>query len=581
MQKQTQSLSMEELIQVLAVARGDRPADLLIKNVKILDLVCGEILESALVLAGKTIAGVGPEYHDAAAIKVWDANGLTVVPGFIDGHLHIESSMMNPFEFEKMTLPLGTTTAICDPHEITNVLGDDGFSWFLRCAQLMQQNLFVQVSSCVPALPGHENSGATFSLEQMKQYHDDSYVLGMAEMMNFPGVINGAPEVLEKILAFSDMAMDGHCPLLVGKALNGYLAAGIQTCHETISAAEGREKIQKGMSLIIREGSVAKNLDALAPLLTEFNSSQCFLCTDDRNPLEIAQDGHINSMIYRLINQHKIPLAVAYRVASFSAAKHFGLKRLGLVAPGYQADLVFLSDLAQVKIEEVFIKGRPLAELGLEGSIEEKLRRSKAPLQNTMKRRPLAPELLTTIFSRGNYNVIEIIPGEIVTNHKKIFYDGAKFEDSDVLKIAVIERHGKNIAPSLGLVKGFGLSCGAIASSVAHDSHNIIVVGKDEEDMACAVNNLIKIGGGFCVAERGKICAQLALQIAGIISKDSAKEIAASLEKLKKETKRLGVLLPEPFLQLAFLALPVIPTLKITDMGLFDVRQFKFISLKD
>ncbi|MGZ3809951.1 MAG: amidohydrolase family protein, partial [Bacteriovorax sp.] len=256
--KRTQTLNRGELEKVLAVARGDGIADVLIKNVKILDLINGEVVDSAIVLSGKTIAGIGLEYADAKAVNVIDALGLTAVPGFIDGHLHIESSMMNPFEFERMTLPLGTTTAICDPHEITNVMGDKGYSWFLRCSELMHQNLFVQTSSCVPALPGFESNGGEFKLSEMKRYKSHPNVLGLAEMMNFPGVINANESVLDKIEEYSDMNLDGHCPLLRGKALNAYIAAGIQNCHETVSKEEGKEKLQKGMALIIREGSVAK-----------------------------------------------------------------------------------------------------------------------------------------------------------------------------------------------------------------------------------------------------------------------------------------------------------------------------------
>ncbi|RPJ74795.1 MAG: adenine deaminase, partial [Alphaproteobacteria bacterium] len=289
--KRTQALNREDLQKVLAVARGDAPADILIKNIKILDLINGEVVDSAIVISGKTIAGIGLEYSDASAHEVIDGKGMTAVPGFIDGHLHIESSMMNPFEFERMTLPLGTTTAICDPHEITNVIGDRGFSWFLRCSERMHQNLFVQTSSCVPALPGFESNGGEFKLSEMKSHKSHPNVLGLAEMMNFPGVINGDEKVLDKIEEYSDMNLDGHCPLLRGKALNAYIAAGIQNCHETISQDEGKEKLQKGMALIIREGSVAKNLTTLAPLVTEFNSTQCFLCTDDRNPYEILKEG--------------------------------------------------------------------------------------------------------------------------------------------------------------------------------------------------------------------------------------------------------------------------------------------------
>jgi adenine deaminase len=578
--KITEDLSRDELKNLLAVARGDKEADLLIKNVKILDLVCGEILDSAIAISGRYIAGVGKEYETQKSKKIYDAKGTTVVPGFIDGHLHVESSMMHPFEFERLTLPLGTTTAICDPHEITNVMGEKGFSWFLRCSELMKQNLFVQVSSCVPALPGFETNGGQFEVEEMKKFRDHPSVMGLAEMMNFPGVINGDDKVLDKIDAFEGMNLDGHCPLLRGKALNAYLAAGIQNCHETITLEEGKEKLQKGMALIIREGSVAKNLKTLTPLVDEYNSSQCFLCTDDRNPYEIFNEGHINYLIKEMINSLNVPPHIAYRLSSFSAAKHFGLKRLGLIAPGKQADIVFLNDVEKVEISDVLIAGKSLKDIDLKQDMSEKLEKSRPPIGNTIKREPVSSADLKLNLSPGLYNVIEIIPEEIITNHLKINYDGTHFEKDDILSISVVERYGQGVSPSLGLVKGTGLKKGAIASSVAHDSHNIIVIGKSPEDMAFAVNTLIKEGGGFCVTEGENVLSCLPLPLAGLLSLQSAEEITEQIKHLKVAFKKNGVVLEEPFLQMAFLALPVIPSLKITDKGLVDVTKFEFVSLQ-
>lgn len=578
--KRTQNLSRDELKNCLAVARGDAPADLLIKNVKILDLINGEIVDSAIVFSGKTIAGIGLEYADAKAREVMDAKGLTAVPGFIDGHLHIESSMMNPFEFERMTLPLGTTTAICDPHEITNVMGDTGYSWFLRCSEIMHQNLFVQTSSCVPALPGFESNGGEFKLSEMKKYKSHSNVLGLAEMMNFPGVINADDNVLDKIEEFSDMNLDGHCPLLRGKALNAYIAAGIQNCHETVSMDEGKEKLQKGMSLIIREGSVAKNLKTLAPLVTEFNSPQCFLCTDDRNPYEILKEGHINFMIRKMIKELKVPVHVAYRLSSYSAAKHFGLKRLGLIAPGKQADIVLLKDVNEVEIAEVFVAGKRIAELNLSASLKEKLQKSQPPLQNTIKRAPLSEKDFQYNLRPGSYNVIEIVKDEIITKHLKAVFDGQTFDQDDVLYMVNIERYGNNLPPALGLVKGMGLKRGAIAASVAHDSHNLMVVGKTIPEIVVAANALIKSGGGLCVVDGSEVKALLELPLAGLLSLKTGEEIYEEIKKLKIEYHKLGVTLEEPFIQMAFLALPVIPQLKLTDKGLFDVSTFSYIGLE-
>ncbi len=578
--KNTQAISREELKKVLTVARGDASADLLIKNIKILDLINGEIINSAIVIVGQTIAGIGLEYQNADALKIIDGQGLTAVPGFIDGHLHIESSMMSPFEFESMTLPLGTTSVICDPHEITNVLGEKGFSWFLRSSEMTNQNLFIQASSCVPALAGIETNGGEFTLPQMKKFKNHKNVLGLAEMMNFPGVISGDENVLDKIEVFSDLNLDGHCPMLRGKALNAYIAAGIQNCHETISIEEGKEKLQKGMALIIREGSVAKNLKTLGPLVSEFNSPQCFLCTDDRNPYEILEEGHINYLIKKMIKELNIPVHVAYRLSSYSAAKHFGLKKLGLIAPGKKADIVLLKDLSEVSIEKVFIGGIEVSELNLKSNIEKKLNDSLPPIENTINRKQLNFNDFNYDLKVGQYNVIEIIPEEIITNHLVVEYDGQQFNQTDVLYMANIERYGNELTPGLGLVKGLGLKSGAIASTVAHDSHNIMVIGTNISDMVIAVNALIESGGGLCVVDNKKIQSLLPLPIAGLISLKSGGEIFGEIKKLKEAYRKLGITLAEPFIQMAFLALPVIPTLKLTDRGLFNINTFSYVNLR-
>jgi adenine deaminase len=581
--KRTQTLTRAEMKNVLAVARGEKSPDLLIKNVKILDLINGDIFESAIAICGKTIAGIGLEYLDVdapKALETLDAKGAVAVPGFIDGHLHIESSMMNPFEFERMTLPIGTTTAICDPHEITNVMGDKGYSWFLRCSDLMHQNLFVQTSSCVPALPGFETNGGEFKLDEMLKYKQHPSVLGLAEMMNFPGVVNANDDVLDKIEAYSDLNLDGHSPLLRGKALNAYIAAGIQNCHETVTRDEGREKLQKGMALIIREGSVAKNIKTLAPLVSEFNSTQCLLCTDDRNPFEILEEGHINYMVKKMINELKMPAHIAYRLSSYSAAKHFGLKRLGLIAPGKQADIVLLNDVNSVDIQQVLIAGKSIASLKLDETIEKKLKDSKPPLENTIKRKPLSSSDFQYNLKEGRYNVIEIVKDEIITHHLVSRYDGSKFEHDDVLFMANIERYGSELKPALGLVRGTGLKHGAIAASVAHDSHNLMVIGASVEDMVVAVNALIASGGGLCVVQDKKVTGLLELPLAGLLSLKTGGEIFHDIKKLKTAYKNCGIILEEPFIQMAFLALPVIPKLKLTDRGLFDVTTFSYIGLE-
>ncbi len=577
--KNTQTISRTALPTRLAQARGDQELDLLITHVQLLDVITGEIYPTCIAIGGEYIVGVGLEYANCKARRILDGKNAFVTPGFIDGHLHIESSMMSPFEFERATLPLGTTTAICDPHEITNVTGATGFEWFLRCAELTRQNLFVQMSSCVPALPGFETNGSDFTLEEMRKLKDHPAVLGLAEMMNFPGVINANADVLDKIEAFEDLNLDGHAPLLRGKELNAYLLAGIQNCHETVTLDEGREKLQKGMGLIIREGSVAKNLKTLAPLVNDFSSPQCLLCTDDRNPFEIAHEGHINFLIKELISKHNVAVHVAYRLATYSAAKHFGLKRLGLIAPGKKADLVLLNDLKAVAIHDVMIGGKLVSELNLKEDSAKNLQLSKPPMMNTIKRQPMKDSDFNFPKSPGLYNVIEIVPNEIITKHITTSFDGEHFLQDDVLFMANIERYGKNLKPGLGFVKGMGLTSGALASSVAHDSHNIMVIGTNTQDMAIAVNEIIAMGGGFVVANKGQVQARVELPIAGLLSLKSADEIKSGIEALKTEFKKLGVRLEEPFIQMAFLALPVIPALKLTDKGLVDVTKFEFIEL--
>lgn len=575
-QKYTQNLRRSELQHTLDVASGNKPADLLIKGGMILDLINGEMCRADVAIAENIIAGIG---HGYEGLKVVDATGLTIVPGFIDAHVHLESSLMTPFEFERVTLPLGTTTVIADPHEITNVMGVAGFEWFLRCSALMHQNLFLQVPSCVPSLPGFETNGAKFSLEEMLQYLDHPRVLGLGEMMNHLEVIGGEKSILDKFEAFDGKTKHGHAPLLRGKALNAYRVAGVENCHQSVTADEAKEKLAIGMAVMLREGSASKNLLNLAPIVKEFNSTQCLLCTDDRNPYEIKKEGHIDYLIRQLIEKRSMPLHVAYRLSSFSAAKHFGLKRLGLVAPGYQANLVLLSDPKKVKIEDVFIRGVSLKDIDLESS--EKLIKSEPPLQNTIQRDPIKVEDLNYPKKSGTYHAIEVIPEEIVTDHLKVYYDGISFSEEGIQFIAVFERYGGKLPPALGFVKGFNLSeeC-AIASSVAHDSHNLIVVGSSLKAMTLAINSLIKMRGGFVIAKDEQVIASLALPIGGLLSLESAEYLVEHLAILKEAQKVVGTSLREAFLQMAFLALPVIPSLKITDQGLIDVVAMQRLTLE-
>ncbi|WP_417585192.1 adenine deaminase [Pelagibacterium sp.] len=563
------------LARMIRAGRGLDPAELVIKNVQRLDIITGEITRTDIAIVADRIVGTHGTYSGTTEI---DGADRFAVPGFIDTHLHIESSLVTPLEFDRCVLPHGVTTAICDPHEIANVLGASGIRYFLDCAEQSIMDIRINLSSCVPATP-FETAGARLEIEDLLPFADHPKIIGLAEMMNFPGVINCDPGILAKLEAFQHRHMDGHAPLLSGVDLNAYLAAGIRTDHEATSAKEAREKLAKGMAILIREGSVSKDLDALAEILDANTSAFVALCTDDRNPLDIAEEGHLDSSIRRLI-AHGCPTHHVYRAASHSAARIFGLKDRGHVAPGWKADIALLDSLEECTVSDVVSAGR-LVTQDIWAS-----RKDVAPVGlQSMKARPVEPSAFITELTAGKNEVpvIGVKPGLILTFRESAALasdeTGLKPDTrADVIKVAVIERHGINGNIGRSFVKGFGLKRGAIASSVGHDSHNITVVGVTDEDMALAVNRLIEIGGGFAVACEGEILADLALPIAGLMSLEPFEMVTEHLEHLRKAAKALDCSLSEPFLQVAFLALPVIPHLKMTDNGLFDVGAFDFVS---
>ena len=542
------------------------------KGGRIFDLVRGELVKSDVAICGDRIVGTFADYRGVREI---DATGKVIVPGFIDTHLHVESSLITPHEFDRCVLRHGVTTAICDPHEIANVLGAQGIQYFLNSSLATAMDLRVQLSSCVPAT--HlETSGARLEAEDLVRFATHPKVLGLAEFMNFPGVLAGDPKCLAKIAAFAGRNLDGHAPLVRGYDLNGYLSAGIRTDHETTSAEEALEKLSKGMMILVREGSVSKDLHALASIITERNSPFIAFCTDDRNPLDIAEEGHLDYLIRTAIRLGAPPLA-AYRAASISAARIFGLNDRGLIAPGWRADLVMLDDLEACAVSRVMTAGR---------WVDEALFAARPAVAPVGRASVKARRVSATAFvAKGNGPstvAIGVVPGKIITERVPVtlpFRNGERSVDleQDVVKVAVVGRHGVNDNRAVAFVKGFGMKRGAIASSVGHDSHNITVVGVSEEDMAVAVNRLIAIEGGFAVAEGGKVLAELALPIAGLMSLLSFEGVREALVPLRVAAKSLGVTLAEPFLQVAFLPLPVIPHLKITDMGLVDVDRFAFV----
>lgn len=560
------------LARAVAAGAGEEPADLVIRNAQVFSVADGSMTATDIAIVGDRIVGVQGRYE---AERVIDAGGRTAVPGFIDTHLHVESSLVTPFEFDRCVLPHGVTTAICDPHEIANVLGTEGIRYFLDSSLETVMDLRVNLSSCVPATR-FETSGACLEIEDLLPLRDHPKVIGLAEFMNFPGVLARDPKVLAKLAAFQGGHIDGHAPLLSGLALNGYLAAGIRTDHEATTAEEALEKLSKGMTVLIREGSVSKDLDALAPILQPDVSGFIALCTDDRNPLDIAEEGHLDSMIRRLIAKGIRPLD-AYRAASWSAANAFGLKDRGMIAPGWRADIVLLDDFEDCRVSDVISGGRLVTEA------EFASRRTVAPVGLTsVKASKVTASSFKVPVCQGSSHVIGVVPGRIITEHLKMTLpseDGETKIDlaQDALKVAVVERHRQTGNIGCGFVSGFGMKRGAIASSVGHDSHNICVVGACETAMAAAVNRVIAMNGGFAVAEQGEVRAELALPLAGLMSLEPFETVRERLEHLRAAAKELGCVLPEPFLQVAFLTLPVIPHLKITDFGLFDVNRFALI----
>jgi adenine deaminase len=553
-------------------ALGRLPADLVVRNARILNLVTGDVQSGDIAVCGNIIVGTLDSYRGLEEI---DAKGRFAVPGFIDSHVHCESTLVTPGEFDRCVLPHGVTTAICDPHEICNVLGLKGLQYFLDTALNTAMDLRVQLSSCVPATE-LETSGARLSAADLVPHRHHPKVIGLAEFMNVPGVLNKDAECMEKLAAFQGQHIDGHAPLLSGRALNAYLSCGIRNCHETTNLPEGQEKLAKGMQVLIREGSVSKDLAVLAPLINEFASPFLGFCTDDRNPLDIYEEGHLDYLVRRAIALGA-PVAAVYRTASWSAARGFGLRDRGLVAPGFLADFLLLDDLESCAIHTVFRRGhRVTADTFVARVLPE------PPSGNSMWLRPVTAETFATPAAGPATPVIGIIPGKILTEHLQAnlpYRDGKRHADTenDLLKICVLERHGRNGNIGRGFVKGFGFRQGALASSVGHDSHNVCVVGADDDDMAVAVNRLLALGGGFVAVQAGRILAELALPFAGLMSLAPFETVRRDLYSLRAAVRTMGCLLPEPFLHLAFLPLPVIPHLKITDFGLVDVDRFELV----
>ena len=574
--------NLEEMKEVIAVARGDEPADLLLTNGRVVNVFNGEINETNLAIKGTIIAAIGREYKQGK--EIIDLEGKYLTPGLIDAHLHIESTLLQPAELARIIVARGTTSVINDPHEVANVLGVKGVEMMLKAAENLPCDFFSTVPSCVPAT-NMETAGAEIDAAQVEELLQHPGVVGLGEMMNYPGVLEGDPEVMEKILASHRIGkvVDGHAPGLSGSELQAYLAAGISTDHETITADEALEKINCGMKVIIRHGSASSSLEEILPLVNAGNVDSFMFGSDDREAAELISKGHLDDLLKTAVKMGSDPVMLI-KMATINAAAHYRLYDRGALAPGFLADIVVFNNLKDFKAEMVVKNGVLAARQGSTILDIEKNNFPGEALQSVNVLSELKADDFGYNPGAGDVPVIGVVPGQLVT--EKLYLDLERSEGGFVRanpgaglnKIAVIERHHASGRMAVALVKGLELNRGALASTVAHDSHNILVAGVEEKAMAAAVNELIKMGGGFvAVNENGETLASLSLQIAGLMSLEQAPVVAEAMDKLLNAAKALGSGLPQPFLTLAFLALPVIPSLKITDRGLFDVDNFTFL----
>lgn len=562
---------------IINVACGIEKADLVIKNANIVNVLSEEIHKGDIAICNGIIAGIGDNYSGEKEI---DVNGAYVTPSFIDGHVHLESTMMLPKEFAKVVLPAGTTTVIIDPHEISNVLGLHGISFMHEVVKDLPMNVYMMLPSCVPATP-FETSGFDLNSYDLSLLIDKAWVLGIAEMMNYPGVLNQDKNVMSKLeLAKSrNKRIDGHAPYLHGKDLCAYIASGVKSDHECTTPEEAIEKIRLGMYVMIREGTAAKDLDALIPVLKSSNTRKCIFVTDDRHPSDLKE--HINGMVRRTVEAGVDPIK-AIQIASLNTAEYFGLKDLGAIAPNYRADLLIFPDLKNFKPDIVIKDGKIIAQ---NGSLTEPITETEEiAVRNSVNVRWITPDDFKIPAKSDKVRALEIIPNQLIT--KSIISDikiddgnAVSNVDTDTLKICVIERHRATGNIGKGFVKGFNLKCGAIASTVAHDSHNMIVIGTNDFDMYTAAVALIKCQGGKVVVKDGEILANLPLPIAGLMSDKDFDYVIEKCEELNCAAYSIGCKIKDPFMTMGFLSLPVIPELKITDKGVFDTNKLDFIDI--
>ncbi|QHT61600.1 adenine deaminase [Paenibacillus lycopersici] len=573
----------EALRRRILVAGKRMPADLVIKQATIVNVFTGELMEGDVAVVDGVIAGIGT-YEGKETIQ---AEGRYLVPGFIDGHVHVESSMLAPGEFAKLLLLHGVTAAVTDPHEIGNVAGEDGIAYMLRSAESLPVDLFVMLPSCVPAT-SFESGGAVLEAERLAPFYAHPQVLGLAEVMNFPAVAGAEDAMLSKLADAQRRRIDGHAAGIGREELNIYMAAGIRTDHECVTAMEAKDRLDLGMHLMIREGTVARNLDLLLPAITQRNARRALFVTDDKLPDDLVAEGSVDHVARLAIRKGLDPIT-AIQMITINAAECFGLRDRGAIAPGYKADMLLLDDLGSIAIHAVYKAGVRIVEQGIldTSAFPAPIPQGDLPPSiAAMQVKAVASQDLDIPLSSDRCNVIEIIPNQIVTRHLQETVDirDGKFRpsvDKDQLKLAVVERHHATGNVGVGIVKGFGFGKGAIASSVSHDSHNIVVAGASDEDMLAAIEHLAAHNGGLAVVMDGRVLAALDLPIAGLMSDRPYGEVCMRLEQVKRALDSIGARRSfNPFLTLSFLTLPVIPSLKLTDKGLFDFASFSHIAVQ-
>ncbi|MEO0083512.1 MAG: adenine deaminase [candidate division WOR-3 bacterium] len=572
----------------IEIATRKTTGGLLLKNGNLVNVYSGEVYQTNVLINNDIIVAIGEDYQSAK--KVIDLNGLYLLPGLIDGHIHIESSLLNLTEFARLLLLSGTTTIVADPHEITNVLGTKGIDYILNASKDLPLDVFIMIPSCVPAT-NFETAGGKITTKEIKKYLNHPRVLGLAEMMNFPGVFSAVPEVLEKIALVrqANKLIDGHCPRLYGKLLQAYIGAGIFSDHECTDAKEAMEKLRSGMWIMVREGTAARNLADLFAMLNIRNARRSLLVSDDKHPDDLLHNGHLNATLRKAVALGLDPVT-AIQLATLNPAEYFRLADRGAIAPGKKADITIVDNLTDFNVKTVIKNGKIIVE-------NKKLKvtlpyyQDKSVLQS-IKVKPFSINKLKVLVKGDKVNVIRLIPNQIITEKwqttifdqptKEIKKRNQYFEsdlERDILKLVVVERHKRTGNIGIGFVSGFGLKKGAIASSVAHDSHNLVATGTNDKDIYVAIKELIKMGGGYVAVDKGKVKASLPLPIAGLMSDRPAEEVSQKLKNLLTVVKAWGSKIDNPFITLSFLALPVIPELKLTDKGLFDVTKFRIINL--